>query len=103
MRSSGLPLCAEVRLCITLRYLSGGQVWDIRSNFGVGTSEFLSISRCVVDALNEKFTIDLDLTGKRRLEKLEQPFAEKSRFHTLQGAVGAIVGCLIWQNPPAMW
>lgn len=40
VRSSGFPECAEIRLGMTLRYLAGGQIRDIRSNFGANASEF---------------------------------------------------------------
>lgn len=40
VQRSGSPVCAEVRLGMTLLYLASGQVWDIKSNFGVSASEF---------------------------------------------------------------
>lgn len=75
---------------MTLRYLTEGQVWDIRSNFGLGTCELYRLFWRVVDAPNEGFPIDLDLTNKRQLEELEQWVAEKSRLHALRGGVGAV-------------
>lgn len=52
----------EVSLGMTLRYLAVAVVWDIRSNFGVSTSEFFRSVWRVIDALNEEFPLELDLT-----------------------------------------
>lgn len=62
IRSAGSPVCAEVRLGMTLRYIAGGQLWDIRSYLGVVTSEFYLSVWCVVYVLIEQFPIDLDYT-----------------------------------------
>ena len=40
VRSAGSAVCAEVRLAMALRYLAGGSVWDINSNFKVRPAEF---------------------------------------------------------------
>ena len=66
--SSGSEVCAEVRLAMALRFLAGGILWDIRSNFGVSVTElYRSLSR-VVDAINDKFKIDLDLNDFDNLQ-----------------------------------
>lgn len=102
VRSCGTPVCAEIRLAMTLRYLAGGQVWDIRSNFGVSVSEFYRSIWTVVDAINNEFPIDLDLSDTERLKGLEAGFARKSRHNVIRGAIGAIDGCLVWQKNPGI-
>lgn len=100
IRSSGSAVCAEIRLAMTLRYLAGGSVWDIRSNFSVSKSEFYRSVWGVVDALNEEFPIDLDISDVDKLKAIEEGFAQKSRQNVIRGAIGAIDGCLIPQKNP---
>ena len=71
IKSSGSPVCAEIRLAMTLRYLAGGTVWDIRSNFGVSKTEMYRSVWCVIDALNAEFPIDLDITDVGKLNEIE--------------------------------
>lgn len=99
-RSSGSEVCAEVRLALTLRYLAGGTVWDIRSNFGVSKTEFYRSVWTVIDALNSEFPIDLDISDVDKLKELEKRYALKSRQNAIRGAIGAIDGCLISQKNP---
>lgn len=98
--SSHTSFFAEIRLGMTLSYLAGGQVWDIRSYFGVYTCEFYRSVWKVVDATNNEFPIDFDITDEHNLKYLEKWFANKSRQQVIRGAVGAIDGCLIWQKSP---
>lgn len=50
-------------------------MWDIRSNLGVATSGFYRSILRVVNALNEKFHVDLDLSDLKKLENLELCYA----------------------------
>lgn len=59
--SSGCPVWAEFRLETTVRYLIGGQIWDIRSYFGISISEFYRSIWHTNDALNAYFPIELIL------------------------------------------
>ena len=51
VRSAGSAVCAEVRLAMALRYLAGGSVWDIKSNFEVSPAEFYRSLWCGVDVV----------------------------------------------------
>ena len=52
IRSAGSEVCAQLRLAMGLRYLAGGQVWDIQSNFLISVSEFYRSLWKSIDAIN---------------------------------------------------
>lgn len=98
IRSSGSAVCTEVRLEMTIRYLAGDAVWDIRSNFGVSPCKLYRSVWRVIDTLNNDFPVDLDISDLSRLKQLESGFSRKSRQKFIRGAIGSIEGCLIWQK-----
>lgn len=53
--------------------------------------------RRVVDALNEEFHMDLDLSNLKKLENLVS-YTQKSRQYAIRGAIGALDRSLIWQK-----
>lgn len=75
-----------------LRYLTGGSIWDIHSNFEVSFTELYQSNWRVVDAINLTFEI------VHRLQQMEVVFAMKSSSNAICGAVGSQDGCLLWQK-----
>lgn len=77
-------------------------MWHIQSNFEVSVSELYRSIWSVVNAINLKFHIDLDITDIDRLKQLEIRVAEKPRRNAISGAVGALDGLFIWQKNPGV-
>mmetsp|Transcript_14721 Transcript_14721/g.19568 ORF Transcript_14721/g.19568 Transcript_14721/m.19568 type:complete len:434 (-) Transcript_14721:134-1435(-) len=103
-RSSGSEVCAEVRLAMTLRYLAGGSMWDIRLIFDVSHDEFYRSVWRVVDAINnyEGFKVVFPIDDVEKLSEIESVFRSKSSHEMITGCVGAIDGCLLWQKNPGI-
>ena len=103
-RSSGSEVCPEARLAMTLRYLAGGSVWDIRLIFDVSTEEFYRSVWRVVDAIDnhEEFQVVFPIENEEKLSEIERVFRAKSSHGLITGCVGAIDGCLIWQKNPGI-
>ena len=101
-RSSGSAVCAEFRLALTLRYLAGGIVWDIRLNYDVSSAEFYRSVWRVVDAINNTLIISFPLDDVDELQRLAAGFRDKSRGGVLAHAVGAVDGCIIAQRNPGL-
>lgn len=72
--STGSEVCAEVRLSMKLRYLSGGTVWYTHDNFGVSVGEFYRNVFRTVDAINKMINVDWYLDYIDKLIDLERGF-----------------------------
>mmetsp|Transcript_4497 Transcript_4497/g.6787 ORF Transcript_4497/g.6787 Transcript_4497/m.6787 type:complete len:430 (-) Transcript_4497:272-1561(-) len=102
--SSGSEVCPEVRLAMTLRYLAGGSVWDIKLLFNISVNEFYSSVWRVVEAINnyEGFKVVFPIDDEEKLTEIEGVFRSKSSHGMITGCVGAIDGCLLWQKNPGI-
>ena len=100
IRSAGSEVCAQLRLAMGLRYLAGGQVWDIQSNFLISVSEFYRSLWKSIDAINSIWTVHFDIDDSENIRTLELGFFRKSRKGCISGAIGALDGCLIWHKIP---
>lgn len=99
-RSRGRAISAEVRLAMTLRYLAGGQILDLRLLYHVSKSEcYRSIWRCV-DAINQHLKVEFPINEHDKLAVLESEFRTASRGGVWKGCVGAIDGCHFKMHGP---
>ena len=98
----------EVRLAVTLRYLSGGQVIDLRLIYCISTNEcYVSIWR-TVDAINKHLSPEdpLSQTGcygdPEKMATIERDFRAASPDQTNVGNCGAMDGLGIKQRNPGV-
>lgn len=96
VRESVLEFFTEVQLEMWLRYLAGGFAWDIQRNFLATVAEFYPSTYRVVDAINRKLEVHLNLQDVQRLSNIEVGSAEKSIRHVLRVVVGALDGWVLW-------
>lgn len=61
----------DVRLEIALRYIVGGSGWDIQINVLISVPKFYRTVWFFVEAVNEEFEMNLDVTDVITLRKLE--------------------------------
>lgn len=54
----------------------------------------------VVDAINNLFAVNLDITDIDELQRIERGFENKSRCVALHSEIGSLDGCLILQKNP---
>ncbi|KAJ8607509.1 hypothetical protein CTAYLR_010769, partial [Chrysophaeum taylorii] len=89
----------EVRLAATLRFLAGGQVWDITDGYSLSTAEFYDSIWRTIDSINAELATRFPVT-EADLSAVEQGFRAKSRNQCFKGCVGAIDGCIFEKQNP---
>ena len=90
INSCGSAVCPEVRLAMKLRYLAGGSVWDIQSNFEVSTTEFYRSVWSVVEWVR--------LTDECGIRMKPEPSKRKACRHEF-GSSGMCGSCLLYTSP----
>ena len=95
-RSSVGAISPELRLSITLRFLAGGSLWDIRMVHKVSVEAIYDSVWRVIDAINnhEEFSLSFPFE-EEKLRFIEAGFRSKSTCQVFTGVVGAIDGILI--------
>lgn len=80
VRSAGSEVRTELRLAMTLRYLTGGIIWDSHDNFGLSVGELYRSVFRTVDAVNHTIKADWDLNEIDRLKDIESGLGAKYRI-----------------------
>lgn len=97
---AGSDVSPKIRLAITLQYLAGGSVRDIKSNFEISMTKFYRSVWCVVNAINNMYSNNLVMKNVERSQEMECGFAAKLRQQAIPGSIAALNSCLIWQKEP---
>lgn len=76
VRSSGLAICSQICLALTIGYLAGGSLWVIHDNLGLSVWEFFPSLWRTIDAITSQFTLDFEIGNEATLLKTEVGFAK---------------------------
>jgi hypothetical protein len=90
-----VPNSPEISLHVTLRYLAGGSVHDIRPVAGISSSSFYGFLRCGIDAINGCDA--LQLNWPHTMEELcdaAKGFHWSSSHGVINSCIGALDGWL---------
>jgi hypothetical protein len=103
----GTPISLKTKLLATLRYLAGGSKWDICLVFGIGFGSFfadnsLGIIYPILDAIDQSFSIGLDLDNDEVLKKQSADFANifPPSAEIFNGVILAIDGWVMRTRQP---
>ena len=89
-----------VKLAITLRFMAGGEVVDLKEIYRVDRSYVYTCLWQCVDAINDTFKKPFPISDRAKLDRLEREFRAKSRGGIWEGQVGAIDGVHIYMQGP---
>lgn len=67
--SAGSAVCYEIRMRTALQCLADAVFWDIKSNSGISTGESYGSVWCVVDAINCRLQMKLNLSDEKSLQR----------------------------------
>ena len=102
MNKSGGAISTQVRLAVTLRWLAGASYLDLCFAWGISMSVFFS-SRGVlwptIEAIEEHFTLGLDLENEEQLNDLSAGFRRHSNG-VMTNCVAAIDGLIVKTRAP---
>jgi hypothetical protein len=105
--NEGTPISLKTKLLATLRYLAGGSKWDICLVFGIGFGSFfadnsLGIIYPILDAIDQSFSIGLDLDNDEVLKKQSADFANifPPSAEIFNGVILAIDGWVMRTRQP---
>ena len=103
MRSSGSGIPTELCLSMTLRYLTGGHVYDIIDMHGVSSAHFYNQLWVCVEAINKVLALEkFEPHNVHCLRRLSEGFYSLSK-ETMDGCVGAIDGIGIEIKKPSLF
>mmetsp|Transcript_14354 Transcript_14354/g.21806 ORF Transcript_14354/g.21806 Transcript_14354/m.21806 type:complete len:463 (+) Transcript_14354:336-1724(+) len=91
----------ELSLAFSLRFFAGASYLDLGSQYGVSDCTFYLHVWRVVDAINEAFKMEYDITNMDQMKNIEAGFRARSRNQAIKGCVGAIDGLLIKIRRPS--
>jgi hypothetical protein len=84
------PVGNEVKLALTLRFLAGGAVEDIRLIYHVDRSYVYTCIWKVIDAINNTLRVEFPIDNVEELKVLEREFRSRSKDGVWEGQVGAL-------------
>ena len=92
----------EVKLAVTLRFLAGGMVEDLRMIYHMSKAYVYECVWCCVDAINNCAALDLDfpIDDVSKLQQLEVEFRARSKGAIWEGQVAAVDGVHLAMKAP---
>lgn len=90
-KCGGLVL-PETRLAMALRFLAGGDPLDLKLIYDVSKSFVYDSVWAVVDAINNRFSVEFPIDDEEKLRVLEAEFRARARCPGWIGQVGALDG-----------
>lgn len=99
----GHPVTAEQKLAVTLRFLAGGMVLDLKLIYKLSKSGVYDSIWRTIDAINTcpHLPVDFPIDDVEKLKRLEAEFRSQSRGGIWEGQVSRTpIHCLTTPSPP---
>jgi hypothetical protein len=95
------PICCEIMLRCTIRFLSGGSYHDIRATVSISKPSFYRLVWHTIDCINKSPALDVQLPSIDQLNSIRDGFKRISTDGVMNGCVGSLDGYLLRITAPS--
>jgi hypothetical protein len=95
------PICCEIMLHCTIRFLSGGSYHDIHATVSISKPSFYRLVRHTIDCINKMEALDVQLPSIDQLNSICDGFKRISTDNVMNGYVRSLDGHLLRITAPS--
>jgi hypothetical protein len=95
------PICCEIMLHCTIRFLLGGSYHDIHATVSISKPSFYHLVWHTIDCINKLEALDVQLPSIDQLNSIRDGFKRISTDGVMNGCVGSLDGYLLRITAPS--